>query len=76
MIIRNLFLISCFSVILTTARSQGQSAFTANWPEWRGPYNSGSASGGNTPVEFSETKNIKWKLENFRQRPCHPNHLG
>ena len=34
-----------------------------NWPEWRGIYNSGSATGGNTPVEFSETKNLKWKIE-------------
>jgi outer membrane protein assembly factor BamB len=37
--------------------------FTTNWPEWRGLYNSGAAMGGNTPVEFSETKNVKWKTE-------------
>jgi len=37
--------------------------YTSNWPEWRGLYNSGSVSGGNTPVEFSETKNVKWKIE-------------
>lgn len=37
--------------------------YTSNWPEWRGLYNSGAGAGGNTPVEFSETKNIKWKTE-------------
>jgi len=37
--------------------------FTTNWPEWRGLYNTGSVIGGNTPVEFSETKNVKWKVE-------------
>jgi outer membrane protein assembly factor BamB len=37
--------------------------FTTNWPEWRGLYNTGSVIGGNTPVEFGETKNVKWKIE-------------
>ncbi len=63
MIIRNLFVLFFFSAISTTARSQDKTAFTANWPEWRGLYNSGSASGGSTPIEFSETKNVKWKVE-------------
>ncbi len=40
-----------------------KSAFANNWPAWRGLYNSGAVSAGNTPVEFSETKNIKWKTE-------------
>jgi len=39
------------------------SDFSTNWPEWRGLYNTGAVHGGNTPVEFSETKNIKWKIE-------------
>jgi len=39
------------------------SDFATNWPEWRGLYNSGAAIKGNPPVEFSETKNIKWKIE-------------
>ena len=44
-------------------QAQDKSAFTSNWPEWRGLYNSGAVNGGNTPVEFSETKNVKWKIE-------------
>ncbi|MFA6128916.1 MAG: PQQ-binding-like beta-propeller repeat protein [Bacteroidales bacterium] len=34
-----------------------------NWPQWRGPMETGSVNYGNPPVEFSETKNIKWKTE-------------
>ena len=33
-----------------------------NWPNWRGPLELGSSQYGNPPVEFSETKNIKWKI--------------
>lgn len=36
--------------------------FLTNWPEWRGLYNSG-ATKGNPPAEFSEGKNVKWKIE-------------
>ncbi|MFC1541843.1 PQQ-binding-like beta-propeller repeat protein [Candidatus Latescibacterota bacterium] len=32
------------------------------WPQWRGPFFTGSVPTGNTPVEWSETKNIRWKL--------------
>lgn len=32
-----------------------------NWPQWRGLNNTGAAIKGNSPTEFSETKNLKWK---------------
>ncbi len=34
-----------------------------NWPQWRGPDANGVALKGNPPVEWSETKNVKWKIE-------------
>ena len=34
----------------------------ANWPAWRGPDNSGVASG-NPPTTWSETENIRWKID-------------
>ncbi len=37
------------------------SSETTNWPQWRGPTANGHATTGNPPVEWSETKNIKWK---------------
>jgi outer membrane protein assembly factor BamB len=33
-----------------------------NWPQWRGPDANGIALKGNPPVEWSETKNVKWKI--------------
>ncbi len=37
--------------------------FEKNWPQWRGPNANGVAPYGNPPIEWSETKNIKWKIE-------------
>ena len=37
--------------------------FEKNWPQWRGPYANGVAPYGNPPVKWSESKNIKWKIE-------------
>jgi len=33
------------------------------WPQWRGPLGTGTAVKGDPPVEFNETKNLKWKTE-------------
>ena len=32
------------------------------WPQWRGPLGVGSVPSGNPPVEWSEDKNVRWKL--------------
>ena len=34
-----------------------------NWPQWRGPDASGSASDANPPIEWNDSRNIKWKVE-------------
>lgn len=35
----------------------------AHWPQWRGPYGSGVARAGcDPPVEWSESKNVRWKV--------------
>ncbi|MBT5621566.1 MAG: hypothetical protein HOJ65_12480, partial [Verrucomicrobia bacterium] len=34
-----------------------------NWPAWRGPAANGVAPGGNPPKEFSEGKNVLWKIK-------------
>ncbi len=33
------------------------------WPQWRGPLMTGHAPHGDPPIEWSESKNIKWKVE-------------
>jgi outer membrane protein assembly factor BamB len=37
--------------------------YDKNWPQWRGPKATGEAIYGNPPIEWSESKNIKWKTE-------------
>jgi outer membrane protein assembly factor BamB len=37
-------------------------AWADNWPQWRGPENNGVSKERNLPVEWSEEKNIAWKL--------------
>jgi outer membrane protein assembly factor BamB len=33
------------------------------WPQWRGPFATGVSKAANPPAEWSETKNIRWKVE-------------
>ncbi len=35
----------------------------ARWPAWRGPDGTGVVTGGNPPLHWSETENIKWKTD-------------
>jgi outer membrane protein assembly factor BamB len=55
-------LICCvgLSRVVTTA---AQAAAEVNWPQWRGPLQSGVAPHGDPPTEWSETKNVKWKVK-------------
>ena len=41
---------------LTTQRNQ-------NWHQWRGPVAAGVAPAGDPPVEWNDTKNVKWKTK-------------
>jgi len=42
---------------------QNESKYNYNWPQWRGPDATGFSTNGNPPVEWSETNNVKWKIE-------------
>jgi outer membrane protein assembly factor BamB len=33
------------------------------WPQWRGPFNTGVSRTATPPAEWSETKNVRWKIE-------------
>ena len=33
------------------------------WAQWRGPYATGVSTTANPPLQWSETKNIRWKIE-------------
>src|SRR5438477_13012620 len=34
-----------------------------NGPQWRGPLGTGVAPDANPPIEWSESKNVRWKVE-------------
>jgi len=33
------------------------------WPQWRGPKATGVSPSANPPIEWSETKNVRWKID-------------
>ncbi len=39
------------------------SEFEKYWPQWRGPSATGVAPNANPPLQWSEEKNIRWKIE-------------
>jgi outer membrane protein assembly factor BamB len=65
---RNIMVTLMIVMILMMAVSvliaqDNQSVYESNWPQWRGPINTGAAPGGNPPVEWNEDLNICWKTE-------------
>jgi outer membrane protein assembly factor BamB len=52
------------TVVIGTPASRAGSASEVekNWPQWRGPSGNGVAPHGDPPVEWSEQKNVKWKV--------------
>jgi outer membrane protein assembly factor BamB len=56
-----------FALVLGSAlTARAQSVPGSNglhfWPQWRGPLGTGVAPHANPPVEWSESKNVRWKL--------------
>ena len=51
-----------FPLALAIATS-ALSASAANWSNWRGPNYNGTSPEKDLPVEFSRTKNVKWKAD-------------
>jgi outer membrane protein assembly factor BamB len=33
------------------------------WPQWRGPASTGASATANPPLEWSESRNVRWKIE-------------
>jgi outer membrane protein assembly factor BamB len=57
-------LLSAGVVVALFSAASAQSSDRAQfWPQWRGPLFTGVAPQGNPPVEWSETTNVKWKVE-------------
>src|SRR5262245_39862449 len=57
--ISGLMSLIALTTVVLVAGSAGSDP--AHWPQWRGPFFNGMARTA-APVEFSDTKNIKWKV--------------
>ena len=53
----------CSAVTWATPAATQSSDAEHFWGQWRGPDATGVARHGNPPTEWSETKNIRWKVE-------------
>jgi outer membrane protein assembly factor BamB len=51
-----------FALSSTAALGANAEQYSRNWPQWRGPAGNGLVRHGNPPLEWSETRNIKWKV--------------
>jgi outer membrane protein assembly factor BamB len=54
-----------FSFCLVTTLSSAVEAPDGDkyWPQWRGPHANGVATEGAPPVKWSETENVRWKID-------------
>jgi outer membrane protein assembly factor BamB len=55
------YAIALASLVLLAAAARAETPRDA-WPQWRGPLNTGAAPGGDPPTEWSESKNVRWKV--------------
>lgn len=59
----NLVAISVISCACSTLAGQNSTAWQESWPQWRGPDGNGVAASSKPPIEWSESKNVKWKIK-------------
>ncbi len=50
-----------FAALILSA-AVNNSEFEKNWHQWRGPYMTGLSPNANPALEWSESKNVKWKI--------------
>ena len=52
----------CAAGVVSPGTSEAADA-NQNWPQWRGPLATGVGPLARPPIEWSETKNVRWKVE-------------
>jgi outer membrane protein assembly factor BamB len=50
-------------MLVVALRAAPDPASEKFWPQWRGPHATGASPSARPPLEWSETKNIRWKVE-------------
>jgi outer membrane protein assembly factor BamB len=60
-----LSLIAAFTLTAAAQRSSNRPSATTDrfWPEWRGPLRTGVSASAQPPTAWSESKNVRWKVE-------------
>ncbi|HEY1306210.1 MAG TPA: PQQ-binding-like beta-propeller repeat protein [Vicinamibacterales bacterium] len=57
------FSIGALVVLSSLSLAAQESPATRFWAQWRGPHATGSSTTADPPIEWSETKNVRWKIE-------------
>lgn len=52
-----------FLIQMSGFAGEPNSDYAHNWPQWRGPLATGVAPHANPPVQWSESENVRWKVE-------------
>ena len=58
---RAFVVLSCLAIGFANAGARA--AAGADWREWRGPLGTGESPSADPPIEWSEGKNVRWKVE-------------
>src|SRR6185436_14567343 len=58
-----LFVVAAASGGAQSGGAAGAAARERFWPQWRGPFATGVSRSATPPTEWSETKNIRWKVD-------------
>jgi len=58
-----LFVVATVSSLAQPGNVGGAAQRERFWPQWRGPFATGVSRSATPPTEWSETKNIRWKVE-------------
>lgn len=59
---KSAILVGCLFVVAGLyLQAQSASDIEKNWHQWRGPFMTGLSPDGDPPIEWGETKNVKWK---------------
>jgi outer membrane protein assembly factor BamB len=56
-------MVACASVVLASPADSVPPDGDRYWPQWRGPHMTGVSKVATPPTEWSETKNVRWKVE-------------
>lgn len=54
-------LLRCVGILLLL--STAGTAAADNWPGWRGPYGTGVSDDQQLPVQWSDTQNVRWRVD-------------